>query len=165
MKKNLLFISVALFGIFSFASCSDDDDKDSVTVPSGVEQAMQTQFPNAINIKWEKKGVYLVADFDESRLDKEAWFTRDGEWKMTETDYGKDLFYLPADVEKAFATGEYGTWTVDDIRLYERIDKSFYLFEVEKTGQRDMALHYNLDGTVIKAVPDTDVDITPDTVI
>lgn len=165
MKKNLLFMFVALLGIFSFASCSDDDDNNPGTIPSGVEQAMQTQFPNATNIKWEKKGVYLVADFDESRLDKEAWFTRDGEWKMTETDYGKDLFYLPADVEKAFATGEYGTWTVDDVKLYERSDKTFYLFEVEKAGQRDMELYYNIDGTVIKAVPDTDVDITPDTVI
>ena len=84
---------------------------------------------------------------------------------MTETDYGKDLFYLPSVVEKSFSEGEYGTWIVDDIDFYERTDKDFYLIEVEKAGQRDMDLYYSPDGVLIKAVPDSDVEITPDTVI
>ena len=166
MKKNLLFLFVALAGLFSFASCSDDDDdKGLSSVPAKVEQALSDRFPDAKNVKWEKKGAYIVADFYELRLDKEAWFTHAGEWKMTETDYGKDLFYLPADVEGAFAAGEYGTWTVDDVTYYERPDKNFYLIEVEKPGHRDMDLYYNADGTMIKAVADNDADITPDTVI
>ena len=37
-------------------------------------------------IEWETKGAYYVADFHEDNFEKEAWFTKDGVWQMTETD-------------------------------------------------------------------------------
>ena len=166
MKKTLLYLFVAFTGAFSLASCSDDDDdKDLSSVPSKVEEAISARYPDANSVKWENKGAYLVADFYQMRLDKEAWFTYEGELKMTETDYGKDIFYIPAEIGEAFSSGEYGTWTIDDITYYERPDKDFYVIEVEKAGQPDMDLYYGDDAALIKAVRDTDADITPDTVI
>lgn len=167
MKKRLLYLFFALTAVFAFSSCDDDDDNDLTQgqVPTTAEQTMNTKFPNAQGIKWERKGAYVVAEFYENRLEKEAWFTRDGVWKMTEVDYGKDVTLLPAAVERALATGDYGYWTVDDVKYYERTDTSFYLIEVEKAGQRDMDLYYAADGTLIKDIVDSDVDITPDTVI
>ena len=157
---------IAVMGMFAMSACGDDDDDVKPgNLPAGVENAMKVQFPNAQNVKWEKKGAYVVADFIDARSEKEAWFTNDAKLAMTETDYGKDLFYLPSVVEKSFSEGEYGTWIVDDIDFYERTDKDFYLIEVEKAGQREMDLYFSPDGVLIKAVPDSDVEITPDTVI
>ena len=105
---------IAVMGMFAMSACGDDDDDVKPgNLPAGVENAMKVQFPNAQNVKWEKKGAYVVADFIDARLEKEAWFTND----------------------------------------------------VEKVGQRDMDLYYSPDGVLIKAVPDSDVEITPDTVI
>ena len=82
---------------------------------------------------------------------------------MTNTDYGKDLFMLPSEIGKAFADSQFADWTIDDIDLYERPDKSFYVFEVEKKGMRDMELYFNTDGSMIKAIEDADMDILPTT--
>lgn len=167
MEKRILYLFFALIAVFSFSSCDDDDDNDLKPdqVPAAAVQTMNTRFPDAQRVSWEYKGAYVVAEFYENGLEKDAWFTRDGVWKMTEVDYRRDLTFLPAEVNSAFETGEYGYWTVDDIKYYERTDKSFYLIEVEKAGQRDMDLYYATDGALMKAVVGSDVDITPDTII
>ena len=65
----------------------------------------------AQRIEWETKGAYYVADFHEDNFEKEAWFTKDGVWQMTET----DLRYadLPAPVRSSYESSTcllYTSW-------------------------------------------------------
>lgn len=152
-------------------SCdSDDDDKDTYItnkVDAAFNNALKEQFPDAQNVKWEKKNEYRVAEFTNAGMEYDVWFDKTTAWAMTETDYGKDIFLVPDNaVSAAFPLGEYGSWTIDDITHYRRSDTEFYVFEVEKVGQADMDLFYALDGTLIKAIPsDTAPDILPTTPI
>ena len=46
----------------------------------------------------------------------------------------------------------------DDIDKYECPDKTFYLIEVKKAGQRDRKLFYSQDGLLLKDVEDKEND-------
>lgn len=175
MKQKLLYLLLFTLGLTTFSACSDDDD-DNVTppvanVPEAVTNAFKTKYPdvNISQVKWEYKGNYIVAEYKTTAnmKDVDAWFSKSGEWKMTETDFGKDLFLIPTELNVAFNKSDYALWTIDDISLYEYPDqtKDFYMFEVEKAGQQDMAVYFKTDGTLIKAAVDTDTEITPDTSI
>lgn len=170
--RNLLMLPLVI-AAFTFSACgNDDDDKATITnVPSTIVDAFKTQFPdvNINTVKFEKSGQYYTAEYhaNNNMIEIESWFSTDGQWKMTETDYGKDLFLIPTDINIAFNKTEYRDWTIDDISLYEYPDatKNFYMIQVEKAGQPDTALYFKTDGTLIKTAADTGADITPDTVI
>ena len=52
---------IAVMGMFAMSACGDDDDDVKPgNLPAGVENAMKVQFPNAQNVKWEKKGAYVT---------------------------------------------------------------------------------------------------------
>lgn len=148
------------------SSCGDDDD-DKVTgsVPEAFTKALQAKFPEAKNVEWERKGNYYVAEFTHNFQETDVWFGDGAQWAMTVTDYGKNLFFLPPEVEASFAESEYGYWTVDDVDFYERTDRNFYVIEVEKKGQPDTDLFYQPDGARIKAITHSTQDITPVTPI
>ncbi|MCM1348172.1 MAG: hypothetical protein NC338_02060 [Firmicutes bacterium] len=176
MKTKLLFLTLALFSL-SFVACDDDDDNDvrPSQVPQTCLDAFQSMYPNVKNPEWERVGQYYTAEWKEGNglRDVEAWFrtTPDasGSWAMTQTDYGKDLFLVPTELNVAFNKTEYSTAVIDDIDLYEYPDstRDIYVIEVTPRGERqDVLLVFRAsDCTYLKAVPDNDIDITPDTVL
>ena len=135
MKLEKYFLLLAL-GVFAFAlqSC-DDDDNDGISVPAELSNALAKEHPNAQRIEWETKGAYYVADFHEDNFEKEAWFTKDGVWQMTET----DLRYadLPAPVRSSYESSTYyNVWKVEDVDKLERKEMAVvYIIEVEKGNQ------------------------------
>ena len=152
MKLEKYFLLLAL-GVFAFAlqSC-DDDDNDGISVPAELSNALAKEHPNAQRIEWETKGAYYVADFHEDNFEKEAWFTKDGVWQMTET----DLRYadLPAPVRSSYESSTYyNVWKVEDVDKLERKEMAVvYIIEVEK----EMDLYYSEDGVLLREVPDRD---------
>lgn len=164
MKLKLYLLLFALCSMVTLQSCSDDDDP--ISVSDAIQNAFKAKFPSATNEKWEQKSGYYVAEFRENGKEIDAWFTANAEWSMTETDLGTNLTLLPDAVQTTFNNSEYKTWRVEDIDFYERPDKSFYLIEVETTGQKGRKLFYNPDGTLIKDVEDKENDdILPNTSI
>ena len=153
MKLEKYFLLLAL-GVFAFAlqSC-DDDDNDGISVPAELSNALAKEHPNAQRIEWETKGAYYVADFHEDNFEKEAWFTKDGVWQMTET----DLRYadLPAPVRSSYESSTYyNVWKVEDVDKLERKEMAVvYIIEVEK-GNQEMDLYYSEDGILVKEVAD-----------
>lgn len=94
--------------------------------------------------------VYIVAEFRDGGLDHDAWFTPGGEWVMTEVDYARNLHDLPRAVQDGYAATRYAQdgWTVDDIDEIQRpAYETVYIIKVEKGGQPDHDLYFDLNGT------------------
>ena len=149
-------------GAFVFTSCSDDDDDNSVKVPDAVQSSFTQQFGDVTRVAWgSKQGGYVVADFNKDGHDYDAWFTPDGKWVMTEIDLGRDLANLPVAVREGYNVTLYAKqgWTVEDIDEIQRPDyETVYKIEVEKAGQPDHDLYFDLGGTLFKDVADQDDD-------
>lgn len=150
----------------ALTACDDKDNNALDREYTNYTLALQQRYPTATNIKWEIEGIYHVADFYVDHNEMEAWYNGDIRWMMSRTEMGRNLLSVSGIVADAFASGDYGTWSIDDIDFYEKPDRQFYVFDVENPGQPDMLLFYNTDGTMIKAIPDTNgFEITPDTAI
>lgn len=147
---------MALWGVVGFTGCDDNDDV--TNLPEVIENAFNDKFPNAIWVEWERKAGYYVAEFRQDGMDVEAWYDNQGSWRMTESDFGRNLTLLPQAVQTTFQSSGYSQWTVDDIDKYECPDKTFYLIEVKKAGQRDRKLFYSQDGLLLKDVEDKEND-------
>lgn len=162
MKKLQLILPLLLMA--AAVGCSDNDNDRPVVADKVFDTALNAKYPGASNVKWEREGSYMVADFYYQSFDMEAWFAGDGDWRQSETDYGPNIQVLPTEVQTAFAASEYASWSVDDAYRYDRPDMTFYVIDIEKVNSRDLQVFYKPDGTLIQAIPDI-ADITPDTPI
>lgn len=162
MRKNSIFILLALLGLL-FMACDKDDD--SYMPDAKVTAAFNQQYKDAKQVEWEQKGKYQTVEFRLNETEMEAWYDNNGKWLMTESDI---LFTaLPEAVKNTFATDEYASWQKEDVDKLERADREMavYVIEVEQ-GAREMDLYYNEDGTFIKAVNgDNQPDHSPDGII
>ncbi len=167
MKTKLFSLLLGTFAIVGFTSCSDDDNDLSISeVPVAYQNALKAKYPDAVNVKWERKTDYYVADFEKPGEDYDVWFGPEAKWVMTEIDYGKNLMQLPPAVSSAYSESQYAyTCLVEEATAYERLDRTFYVIEVEPTsGGTDTYIYYNPDGTTLKVITQ-DIVITPTTPI
>lgn len=143
-------------GMVAFTSCDDDDNDDYARVPDAVTAAFSHQYGNPGYVEWDsERGGYYVAEFRKDGRDHEAWYTQAGLWAMTEVDYGRSLADLPQAVQSGYAATAYAldAWTVDDIDEIQRPDyETVYKIEVEKRGQDDHDLYFDLGGTLYRDV-------------
>lgn len=143
-------------GMVAFTSCDDDDNDDYARVPDAVTAAFSHQYGNPGYVAWDsERGGYYVAEFRKDGRDHEAWYTQAGLWAMTEVDYGRSLADLPKAVQSGYAATAYAldAWTVDDIDEIQRPDyETVYKIEVEKRGQADHDLYFDLGGTLYRDV-------------
>ena len=157
MNKKLFLMTVAVFS-FTFYSCDDDDN---LSVTSEYETVFKSMYPNAERVSWEKERDSFVADFwrNDMNSEAEAWFNNLAEWQMTVTEIRYEA--LPQAVKDGFQSSEYSQWRIEDTDMVER-DKmeTIYVIEVEKDNQ-EYDLYYTADGTLVKAVPDTNGDNNP----
>ena len=109
MKLRIYTLLIAFCAAWSLHSCDNDDDE-SIAVPTPLQEAFSTRYPNVKNVKWETKAGYYVADFYDG-YEASAWFTTDGNWHMTETDIPYTA--LPDPVKSAFEASDYKTWKID----------------------------------------------------
>ena len=156
MKLNIYTLLLALCVTWSLQSCDNDDDN-SIAVPTELQNAFSSKYPNAANVKWETKSGYYVADFYDG-YEASAWFTQDGKWQMTETDIPYSA--LPQAVKTSFEKSEYASWKQDDVDKLERTGvETIFVIEIENQNQ-EIDLYYSADGTLIKSIVDTDDDNT-----
>lgn len=155
MMKNV-FILAAL-SLCLFQSCDNDDNEPVPGYVNAVTKAaFDEKYPSAKDVEWETRNDYIIVDFKQDRIEKEAWFDNNGSWYMTETDI--PFAQLPDAVKTAFQQSEYAAWKVDDVDMIERKDaETVYVLEVEQ-GNNDVDLYYSPDGILVKIVADTDAD-------
>lgn len=150
MKQTMIrLLALALFA--GATACSDDD---AITPPDAVRHTFTGMFPRAVDVEWERRASYLVAEFDDAGSDTEAWFDNAGKWYMTETE--SSYTALPEAVRTAFETSDYASWRVDDVeRILHHVRGTLHALDVER-GAQEYELYYTDDGTLWQAVPDID---------
>ena len=85
MIKNVFLL--AALSLCLFQSC-DNDDNEPVPgyVSAETKAAFDEKYPAAKDVEWETRNDYLIVDFKQDKVEKEAWFDNSGTWYMTETD-------------------------------------------------------------------------------
>jgi hypothetical protein len=152
--KRLTYLFAVLIAATTLIACDDD-----YNAPQTTRAEFQTQYPNAVDVEWEKKRGYVVAEFHiPGQGECEAWYTKGGEWVMTK--YDIKFSDLPAAVQTAFVT-EYGAQTpVDDVeRLERRGNDTLYFIEAEIVINgylTDIDLDYAEDGTLLRTTEDVE---------
>lgn len=158
----LKMTAICAFGALVTTSCNDDDDDDKVQVPGVVQEAFSQKYAGVQHVEWEMEANgYLVAEFIKDSKEHDAWYMGDGTWMMTEVDHGRDLTALPQAVQDGYALTVYAQqqWTVDDIDEIQRKGyETIYKIEVEKAGQPDHDLYFDIAGTLFRDVQDQDDD-------
>ena len=142
MKVRLLVIAAIAFLGMGLQSCTNeendvltDDVQQEVTVPEAVQTLFEASFPAAQNVTWEKKSELLEAEFSVENAAYNAWFEKEGTWKLTRTgmNLGKQGSGLPQAIQDYIATN-YPAWTIDDIDFIKTSKDEYYEIELEKRG-------------------------------
>ncbi len=155
------FVMIAAIGVFFTISCDDDDDYNAEQVPTAVLNAFSQEYTGVSNVEWDKEnGTYYVAEFTQSGSEYDVWYTTAGTWVMTEIDH-RSISTLPQEVQDGYAATTYAqeNWVIDDIDEIRRSGyETIYKIEVEKSGQTDHDLYFDLNGTLFRDVQDVDDD-------
>ena len=151
--KKFLYSFVTLFLAVTLSACDD------YNAPTSLRNTFYESYPNAVDVEWEKKRGYAVADFTlPGQGECEAWYTKGGEWVMTK--YDIKYSELPQAVRQAFES-EYGAQTpVDDIERVER-NTGDVIYFIEATivvngYLTDIYLDYAPDGTLLRTAVDVE---------
>lgn len=151
--KKFLYSFVTLFLTVTLSAC------DHYNAPTSLRDTFYESYPSAVDVEWEKKRGYAVAEFHiPGQGECEAWYTKGGKWVMTK--YDIKYSELPAAVRTAFET-EYGTTTpVDDVERLERNgNDTLYFIEAEIVINgylTDIDLDYAEDGTLLRTTVDVE---------
>ena len=136
IKIKFSILAVMLMtALFSFSSCSDDDDT-YLPPNQAIINALNQLYPGVKNIEWEQKGVYYVADCWVGNDELDVWFDANANWIMVIEDLTNLTF--PQKPEE-------------------------FVFEVQQGGQ-ERALYYSEYGGLLreKDISDTDNTHWPD---
>ena len=143
MKKHFYFLAAMLLVVlFTLPACSQKID-----VPSQVQLAFKSKFPDATKVKWSKESeTEFETEFRLAGDEISANFSQDGKWVETEKEITKKS--LPAAVQSTL-DAKYAGYRIGEITFTETSEgDSFYEMEVKK-GKEEMILHIAADGRVL----------------
>lgn len=159
-KDFLKWTMACAVGALVTISCDNDDDDRTGWVNSSVQAAFDQMYGNTGRVEWDREdGGYYVAEFRKDNRDHDAWFKPDGTWVMTEIDHGRSMQGLPQEVQDGYAATTYAMqqWRIDDIDEIRRPQyETVFIFNVEKAGEPDYDLYFDLGGTLFREVQDGD---------
>lgn len=151
--RRLLFAIIGLAAVVG-VGCEDYNP------PQSLRTEFNGEYPNAVDIEWERRKGHVVAEFELPGVsdDCEAWYTKSGNWVMTE--YKIRYSELPEAVRTSFETS-YGKQTpVDDISRVERNgEPTIYFIEATIVFNgllTDVYLDYAEDGTLLRTSADVE---------
>jgi hypothetical protein len=151
--RRLLFAIIGLAAVVG-VGCEDYNP------PQSLRTEFNGEYPNAVDIEWERRKGHVVAEFELPGVsdDCEAWYTKSGNWVMTE--YKIRYSELPEAVRTSFETS-YGKQTpVDDISRVERNGQpTIYFIEATIVFNgllTDVYLDYAEDGTLLRTSADVE---------
>lgn len=109
--------------------------------PVSVQTALKKRYPKAEGIAWSHRDGYYCADFMMNGYERNVWFNTQGEWQMTQTEWG-DTDELSATVYNAYASGPYSDWQVEDVTYV--VFPKWQPIIVIKVGKQNVEIQYQL---------------------
>ena len=131
MKKFNIMAVLLLFSISVLA----------IVPPDNVQATFKKMYPKTNDIAWSQDDGYYCANFVMNGFTKNVWFNAQGQWQMTQTEWG-DTDELSATVYNAFASGPYSGWQVEDVTYVEF--PKWQPIIVIKVGQQNVDIQYQL---------------------
>ena len=74
MKTKIQVLAMMFIAAMAFGACDDDDKNDNITAPDAVSKALKDKYPAAMDIEWERKGNYFVADCWMDGREMDVWY-------------------------------------------------------------------------------------------
>ncbi len=148
--KRLFWIFAA---VMLFAGCNDDDDNsvqkmDPSELPMQTKSFVETAYPSARIVDIEVEHGIIEMEIIDNGVERELYFTLDGEWLRTTTDILRAD--LPQAVLTAVAGTEYASWTIDDIDWVQTPSGEWYLLELDKPkSNREVNLKITATGEIL----------------
>ncbi|MCZ2357619.1 MAG: PepSY-like domain-containing protein [Bacteroidia bacterium] len=146
MKKTVILLSV-MFTVLS-ANAQKISDKE---VPAVVKSALQKNYPNAKELKWEKEKGNYEAEFEVNETDYSLLIDASGNILETEIEIKVDA--LPAKV-KDYITKNYAGQKIKEATKITS-SKGVVTYEAEVKGKD---LIFDSNGNFIKEEPENDND-------
>ncbi len=133
MKQHLGLLLVAM-GFFA-ASCNTQEiaaDK----VPAVVVNTLNSAFPNAAGVEWEKKGTFYEADLDDTTgADIAVLIDASGKTQMLKRELATTA--LPAAIVTSLQN-QYKDFEVDEVEVIEKEGALFYQVELNGKGLKSL---------------------------
>lgn len=178
--KGWAIVLMAAFPLV-FMSCDNGNgnggDDTDFTPSAALLQAFQEDFPQAVDVRWEKYEIYAVASFSvptkAASSDMTAWYTNTATPELVQEQQNMSgLESLPEAVRNAFYTSLYNdpqVWRVDEVEIHFRhYDYSGIQDEVRRvykieldaivSGRPDVDLFYDEQGVLLNEKLDYDDD-------
>ncbi len=140
--KTLLNFTFIL-GVVGFLSAQDLRKNE---VPQIHQDNFKAHFPDARDVEWEKQNEYYKVEFEEGPLDRDIWYTIDGEIHKRELEMKSSD--LPKPVKKQLAE-KYKDFRVDDCELITENSEEFYKIELESRDQ-EKVVQIKENGEILK---------------
>lgn len=144
MKK--LSVLTVLFFLISLAAFAANP-------PAKTVLAFKQMYPDVVNMEWDKKSSYYIADFVKNGYETDVWFNRKSQWVMTETDV-ESLEAIPAAVSEAFMKSTFSAMRLEDVRVIT-FPKQPTVIVIEVEGynsNEEYQLFYAPDGRVLQTL-------------
>lgn len=143
--KTLLSIIFLTAG-FVVANSQDIQQTD---VPSMILNAFQTKYPNAAQVRWERKGEDYKAEFEDNSREHDLWIDKSGNITKHKEDFPKSQ--LPQAITQKLQS-EFKDYKIDDADKIEEGGKVIY--EIDLDGKDDRKVFFTADGAIQENVVD-----------
>lgn len=146
MKKIMMIMAIAA-AMTAVACDKYEDGRPS----KDVRAEFNNMYPDAKEVEWDHESGYWVVSFETgkapNRYDHEAWYSADGIWLRTVTEY--PLSMVPQGIKDLLEGSEYGVLPLEDpeVEFFETPDDSFYRFELWQNG-REIKVDVHDNGVV-----------------
>ncbi len=148
--KRLFLSMAAIASLIMATGCDNETDLNTKinNLPVQSAQFLSTSYGSAKIVDVDNGREYIEVEIVENGVERNVYFTHDGNWVMTSTDVA--VRNLPDAVTAAVAASEYGSWRIDDADMVENADGTFYVVEVEDpASEREVKLKIAADGSIL----------------
>lgn len=122
-----------------------DDSHEPSAAPAALLEKINTLYPGATVLEYDREGAYLEIDIRHNGIHKEVFFDNSNNWVSTEWDIS--VPDVPAVVMDAVKASQYASYKVDDVEIRETPQGQFFVFELE-SGDKEVYLTIKNDGTI-----------------
>ncbi len=156
LVKSIILIVV--LGLLSYHVMAQ---RKSIQVPTVVQNAFSSKYPQALLKSWKTEKDQYVASFTMGNKECQASYSSDGAWISTVTDLG--LSKLPPEVLASLRKGNYASYHVDDVEYLQTPTSELYLLKVDNnSGNKPVfenvgsvnneVLYFSQDGNLVNAI-------------